>query len=349
MKALAVRRRLAVVLLLSIVLWASPTLAALVALVRPLNPARGMTEAIARIKGELGSAGFVVEVHDGALEDLADGESRRWLEQLAARRGADAVIAVIGDTAPDSVEVWVVDKVTGKSVVRRIPFGASSAQGPQALAIWAVELLRASFLEINLSPMTGLRRPKSPPPPTVARFVDIEKKSEWPRGFGVELGGSASASFGGVGPMLLPMARFDWNTQQWFVQATVAGFGSRPTVEASAGSARVAQSFALLGVGYPFSGGNHLMPRVSFAMGALHTEVEGRAALPQKGRTLDQWSLLLNAEVGTAVALADHYLLTLSANVQLAQPYPAIRFNGSTVATNARPNVLLVLTIGAWL
>ena len=37
------------------------------------------------------------------------------------------------------------------------------------------------------------------------------------------------------------------------------------------------------------------------------------------------------------------------AHAQLAEPYPAVRFVGAVVATSARPNLLLTLTIGAWL
>ena len=35
--------------------------------------------------------------------------------------------------------------------------------------------------------------------------------------------------------------------------------------------------------------------------------------------------------------------------VKLAQPYVAVRFLDSEVATSARPNLLLTLTVGAWL
>lgn len=336
--------------LLATMLWAAPSLAATVVLVRPSHPVAGMTEALARIDGELLSAGFDIEVVDGAGILGTDGESRIHLEQLASRRGADAVVAVMGDSAPDSVEVWVVDKVTGKSVVRRVPFRSSSPKGSETLAIQAVELLRASFLEIALATKSRPIEAKAAPPPTVVHFVDMERRAEQPTRFGVELGGAAITALGGVGPAILPIARFNWAVRPWFIaQVTVAGMGSRPTVEAAAGSAQVSEAFALLGAGYHFKSTKRLTPFVALAAGALHTSVEGRADNPMRGHNADQWSFLLDGEFGASVALHERLHLSLSAHVQLAESYPAIRFAGNVVATAARPNALLALTMGAWL
>ena len=43
------------------------------------------------------------------------------------------------------------------------------------------------------------------------------------------------------------------------------------------------------------------------------------------------------------------YHLTLAAHVQVAEPYIAIHVVDTLVATSGRPNVLLSLTLGAWL
>ena len=108
-------------------------------------------------EGRADSAGFETEIVDGAAAGSA-GEARAGLEQLAARRGADAVVAIVGDLSPDSVEVWVIDKVTGKSVVRRVPFEPAATRASTTLAIRAIELLRSSFLEIDLAARRDDRR-----------------------------------------------------------------------------------------------------------------------------------------------------------------------------------------------
>ncbi|HEY5956960.1 MAG TPA: hypothetical protein VIV60_10425 [Polyangiaceae bacterium] len=336
--------------MLAAMFWTTSATAATVVLVHPSRPAAGMTEALARINGELSSAGFAIEVVDGAVALGTDGESRNWLEQLATGRGADAVVAVMGDKTPDSVEVWVIDKVTGKSVVRRVPFRPESPKGPETLAIQAVELLRASFLEIDLASKSRLPQVRVVPPPTVVRFVELDRKAEPSERFGVELGGTAIVSFDGVGPAAMPMVRFDWAIRPWLVaEVTAAGLGSRSSVKAAAGTARVSQDFVLLGASYRFRGGKRLTPFVALSAGALHTSVEGRAENPFQGHNAHSWSLLLDGEFGAAATLHDRLYLSLSAHAQCAEPYPAIRFAGAAVATSARPNALVTLTMGAWL
>jgi hypothetical protein len=336
--------------LLAATLWATSSLAATVVLVRPSNPAPGMTEALVRIHGELVSAGFEVEILDGWLVQGMDVESRSWLEQLATRRGADAVVAVIGDKSPDSVEVWVIDKVTGKSVMRHVPFRPLSAKGSETLAIQAVELLRASFLEIDLSASAHPSEVKPAPPTTVVRFVEMERKAEQAERFGIEVGGAASMSLDGVGPAVMPVVRFDWTVRPWFVaQATVAGMGTRPNVRTASSSAQFDQEFALLGASYRFRASKRLRPFVLLSAGILHTSVEGQADLPLQGQHAEQWSFLLDGGFGAGAALGERLYLSLAAHAQVAEPYPAIRFAGSQVATAARPNILLTLTMGAWL
>ena len=92
---------------------ATPARAASVLIVRPANGPPVMIETLVRLKGELTSAGFETEIVDGPSGAGATGDSRAGLEQLAAQRGADAVVAIVGNLSPDSAEVWVLDKVTG--------------------------------------------------------------------------------------------------------------------------------------------------------------------------------------------------------------------------------------------
>jgi hypothetical protein len=333
---------------LTVVFWTVPSLAATVVLVRSANPAPGMGEALVRIRGELISAGFDVDVVEGTAG--SEGESRNWLELLAARRGADAVVAMVGDKSHDLVEVWVIDKVTGKSVVRNVPFRPLSAKGPETLAIQAVELLRASFLEIDLSSSARPGAVGAAPPQTVVRFVGMDRNVEQVERFSVELGGAASVGLDGVGATLMPVLRLAWAWRPSFiVQATAAGMGNRPTVENGGASAQVAQEFALLGAAYRFTIDKRLRPFVSLSVGALHTSVAGQADWPLQGQSVAQWSFLLDGEIGVGVPLLDRFYLSLATHAQMAEPYPAIRFAGAVVATSARPNILLTLTIGAWL
>lgn len=335
-------------------LAAGTTSGASVVIVRPANSPPVMVETVVRLKGELTSAGFETEIVD-APTGAAD-RSRNGLERLAVQRKANAVVAIIGDLAPDSVEVWVIDQVTGKSVVRRMPFEPSAPQASKTLALRAIELLRASFLEIELSVH---RRPSAPPqqhepqstlPPSIVRFVEMERTSRPPARFGVQVGGVAVMNLDRLGPALLPLARFDWSLRSRLVaHVTLAGLGTRPAVDSPSGSAQVQQSFGLLGGTFFFQSDVRLRPFVEMAAGVLRTSVEGRADAPNQSRAPDQWSALGDVGVGAVLRLPDRFYLSLGIHAQLAEPYPAVRFLGTVVATTARPNLLLTLTVGAWL
>jgi hypothetical protein len=260
------------------------------------------------------------------------------------------VVAIVGDLSPDSVEVWVIDKVTGKSVVRRVPFEPTATRASETLAIRAIELLRSSFLEIDLAAHDRRSQPGTAPPPAVVHFVETERLARNPERFGVEVGGAGVMSLDGVGPALLPLVRFGWSLRSWFlVQAALAGLGTRANVESQVGSAQVAQAYGLLGGSFRFRAGTHVHPFVELSAGVLHTSVEGRAAAPNQSLASDQWSFLCDAGFGALVRLPDRFYLSLAAHVQLAQPYPAVRVLGTVVATSAHPNLLLTFTVGAWL
>jgi hypothetical protein len=343
-------RRLALAVVVAIgLLGATAARAASVIIVRPAGGPPAMVETLVRLQGELASAGFATEIVDAAAATdgaAGTGDARPVLEQLAARRGADAVVAIVGDLTPDSVEVWVIDRVTGKSLVRRVPFEPGDARASKTLALRAIELLRAGFLEMDLA--------ERAPPPAVVKVVEPDRPNEPPPRragrFGVEVGGAAVLSPDGVGPALLPLIRFDWSMRPWLLaHATLAGLGTRPTIETAAGSAEVEQAYGLLGLGVRFRTDDRLRPFATLSAGALRTLVDGRADAPNQGHVADQWSLLVDAGFGLQLHLPDRFYLSLAAHAQLAEPYLAVRFVDTVVATSGRPNLLMTFTIGAWL
>ena len=340
------------VLAFSTFLCATRVLAATVVIVRPANSSPAMAETVVRIKGELMSAGFGVEIVEGASLAIARGmESRDSLERLADQRRSDAVVAIVGDVAPNSVEVWVVDRVTGKSVIRRLPFEPQSDRAPQNLAIRAIELLRSSFLEIHLGPGERGNEAAVEPSPTVVRFVAMDGAKSRPERLGIEVGAGVLMGFDGVGTAILPVVRFDWAFRPSLVtQIALAGLGTRPTVESTAGSAEVAQEYGVAGACYRWRAGATVQPFASLSLGALHTSVVGRADSPtNQGQSAQTWSFLFDGGLGAWLALRDRFHLALAAHVQMASPYVGVRFVDTVVATSARPNLFLALTVGAWL
>ena len=334
------------ILLLGALLWAAPADAVTVAIVEPPQPTPEWTETLSRLRGELLSVGFEVRlVHrtDDRGPDRAD--SRVWLEEIAAAGGIDAVIDIVGDTAPVAVDVWIVEQSPRRWAVSRAARDPNTRSGSERLAIRAVEVLRSTFLANDMAARERHDKPSAPLPPD----EPIEPQGHRER-FGVELGAAATTSLDGVGPALMPMVRLDWAARPWLVvQGALAGLGSHPTVATTAGSARVSQQYGILGGCYRFRPNQQLWPFFALSTGVLHTSVEGQAESPRQGHTEDQWSFLLDGSLGAGLRLPEGYYLTLAAHVQLAEPYVAIHFVDTTVATTGRPNLVLSLTVGAWL
>jgi len=331
---------------LGLVAWliANAATASTVILMRPPDPVPVTAEAIVRIHGELVSAGFDVQVAPAA----GGPDARAALEGTAVGQNVDAVLAILGDSLPDSVEIWVVDRVTGKSVVKRLPFHPEQARAAEILSIKAIELLRASFLEVGIT--NSKLSPAKPAPAVVSRFVAealaVNRELHW----GIEVGGSLGASLDGVGPAVTPMIRLNWAPIPWcIVRITTAGLGTQARVDTPSGVARVTEQFGLLEAGLRFRSRMRLRPIVSLGAGVLHTSAEGDAALPYQGRTGAAWSFLMDAGVGLRASLRGRFEIGMEGHAQLAQPYPIIRFIDSDVATSRRPSWLLNLTMTAWL
>jgi hypothetical protein len=344
--------RLRIVFFLSILLllWTAPVCAGTVAIVRLPSPTPDLTEAMSRLYGELLSVGLQVRIIDRPVgRRLGRTDSRAWLEAMAAKDGIDAVIDIIGDTTPVAVDVWVIEKSPRRLNVSRVALEPNTTNPSERLAIRAVEVLRSTFLENDMA-TSEKHVERVAKPRTALPQVDLDQPAPRRERFGVELGALAMTSLDGIGPAILPIARLDWAARPWFVvKAELAGLGSRPTLATAAGNARIDRQYGILSGCYRFGPYERLWPFVCLSAGALRTSVEGHAESPRRGHDVRQWSLLLDGGLGEGLRLADRYYLTLAAHVQMAEPYVAIHFVDRVVATTGRPNLLLALTVGAWL
>lgn len=110
------------------------------------------------------------------------------LSALARDRGAIAAIAVVG--AAGRYDIWVVDRVTGKALLREVVLEGDDPDGGE-LALRAVELLRASLLELEAPhPSRGA----VPAPPEIERLLSPSEPSTSRSVFSIELGASAQWS-----------------------------------------------------------------------------------------------------------------------------------------------------------
>jgi hypothetical protein len=339
---------IAMLALAAVALAAGRAQAATVVVVRPAGAATELTETVSRLHGELLSLGLEVVFTDrGDRGDRGD---------AAPPPTADAVLdIIIGDGTPAAVDICVFDRRRGTSEISRVALEPGVPNAPGRLAIRAVEVLRSRLAEIDLSARDPRARdPRAPavpapPPAVVAPAAAAPPASVAPR-FGLEAGAAVLTSLDGVGPALLPIARFGWTAGPRLVlQATLAGLGSRPAVTTPAGSARVAQHYGMFGVCVCAPAAQPIGPFATVAAGVLRTAVDGQADAPELAHFVARWSLLVEASAGARVRLPGRYFLATAAHVQLAEPYIAIHFVDTLVATSGRPNLLVSLTAGAWM
>ncbi len=332
--------------LLTLVLWAGPAAAATVAILQPRGSSAQLREAAFRIQGELVAVGLavaLVERPPGA--DTQSDEARAWLEETAQAQGLDAFIDVVGEDALLAVDVWLWERATQRLTVSRVSLDPGARNAAATAAIRAIEVLRSSFLVFD----SGTPPPRRDAPVTAAPASSTTPARGAARRIGISAGAATLTSVDGVGPAVLPLARFEWLLGPGVaLQATAAGFGTRPEVGSDAGSAEVSQQLALLGV-CACSADSGLRPTLALAGGLLRTALEGRATEPNLAHRVERWSSLFEASAGARLNWAERYQLTLSAHAQLAVPYVRVRIVDSVVATTGRPNLLLSLAFGGWL
>jgi hypothetical protein len=205
---------------------------------------RAPTALAERLKAELESLGFEVEVDrlddTGRVRDVLDATERPNLT---------AVLAL--DTTgleQRAIDVWVSDRATGKTVLRRL-----KADGPPqkpersaaALALKAVELLRASLVELSFdlgrelpAAVKQLATPPSSPPSRLS--LEAGLGASFVRGAAPGLHAAIDASF------RLPLVFFaELLGRMTLVPSRVAVMGGA--------SVQIHEQSALLGVGGTFS------------------------------------------------------------------------------------------------
>ncbi len=129
---------------LSLLLWAGGSAAEVERVVLLTRPGT-LAETVVRLKAELKTVGF--EVIEAPLELALDPGT---LARLAIEHQAAAIIALDSRDPDPAVDVWVQDRLTGKTVIRTIAAGQTAT--PRLIALRAVDLLQASFLELTVRP-----------------------------------------------------------------------------------------------------------------------------------------------------------------------------------------------------
>jgi hypothetical protein len=335
-----------------------------ITVVRPPGTSALLIEAIARLSAELQAAGFTVRTIEASGDD-----GRAEVERV---EGSFATIAIVTTEVGAVADVWVADRLTGKTVVRRVDvIDPALPTAASDLAVRSVELLRASLLElheptqrrrnlpdeitrfaaaspppapalpaparpmmpVSSSPPSALAKPRAPEPAIAARATRSSS-----------LGASVEAA---AALLLSPDAGASFRPLLRVAIDFPAGFSLRlaaaipfdtTTLVAANGTVDIRQTLVTLDAAYVIGPSRwRVRPVGSIGGGFYALRVDGTAVKPFVGEHHDATAGFAAAGVGVRVGLTER--LTVLADVQSVVLFPEqlVTATGKTLAHLGRP------------
>jgi hypothetical protein len=307
-----------------------------VILLEPTTASVFVRRSLARIRDELSADRFRVIVADAStIDEPGDGGT---------------IVALFGDPDTGHAELCVVQRAARRAAIRRATVIVDDPERmPEALATRALELLRATALELSLEieraprlqkppdpqPEPGI--PPGPAPPAVAPESAVVT---------VDMGIGMWNSIEGPPPAVVPLGRIGLRLSDWaWARLSAAGLGSRPQVETVYGSAALSQTMALAEFVAMFRRGKRVRPLLSAGAGFLNVAVVGTGAAPYEGRERQRWSAALDGGAGVAFVIGSRAALVTELHALVASPHPVVRFVDVRAATVGYPSVVLTLAL----
>ncbi len=296
------------------------------------------------MRSELLAAGFeVLTIADPAGDPTL-------LEAIAQRTDSSAAISVVQPPGNLAADVWISDRVTGKTLLRHVRPERVAPEAPSIIAIRAVELLRASFLELNEAhPPRGeataapaLRAWVAPPPVATVvadRAADAGDlaRSRW----------SFAASAAGIGgPGGLPVGLAPAVSVSWRASSVWAGelFALGPalgTVETSVGNAKLDQELFASRVRFEMvTARTRFTPFLVGGFGVYHLGARGAASEPYVASSGHAWAGLAIGGLGLSAWLSRSIGLVAEIDALVMAPRPVVHFVGQDPLYGGRPTLL---------
>jgi hypothetical protein len=295
-----------------------------------------------RLQAELASMGLevVVTVLPSAVE------SRAAIERAA--RSANAMAAIYVVAQGTRAELWIVDRVTNKTVIREIVASDSSrGNADDAIAVGVAELLRASLLEVET------KKPAQGEYPATARVHEIARPSEGlerARGsrFWLDVGSGAELGLRGTGPSALARVAIGWQGPSGFGLEALASTTLVPAkVERAQGSATVSSHWVGSAATFQWQpAGSVVSGRVGLGALAVRLEARGEAIAPLVSSAPASWTFGPYLHGGPAIG-SSSFRVRLDLGVLFAVRTPRIRFADETVATWGQPALFATLGLEA--
>jgi hypothetical protein len=296
------------------------------------------SDALARVHGELTAAGFQVSVlpQDPTLD------VRSALETVARELDPIAAFAIVRAAGADTAEIWVSDRIAGKSVIQSVRLDTAGTPGEPSrsvvLAVQAVELLKASLAQYWLASMR-----RAQPAPEIRAAHEAAPGTYAIAGVGVEAGIGWLDSIGAVSAAWQAMVRASYGgVRGWAVRVTGGGLGRDASVQAAEGSALIRQEIVALEILRGFRPGRRIQLVATVGAGAYHARVTGSGSGAQShvDHVTSTWSALVLAGGGVVVPIVAHLSFAVDAQIGMTWPDNLIRIAGVEAGRTGRPALL---------
>jgi hypothetical protein len=275
-----------------------------------------------------------------------------WKGLEAAARDAEAVAALRVSASSTGVEVWVSDRVTGKTVLREVVTSEVVAQEERdaLIALRAVELLRASLLEVESTlPPRGEVKAPEPVREAAKKVLPSSPEPDEPERVppSMWLGVAGGLGWGrGAPPTAHATLQARGTLHRWLeLEGGVVAPLSSISIEEPEGQANVLWSTLLVDANVPL-----LRPdgawglRVGLGVGVSWLHVEATAAPPYASASDDLFVAWPHGHLAASWAPVEQLRLVLAARVGATTPRPVVRFAGRDVLQFGRP--LALITFG---
>jgi hypothetical protein len=324
---------------LLVVLFATKASAekARVVLAQPAMPDEVVAEVATRVRAELTAAAF-----DVVIVNLTPGANpREQVEAASIEPRPIATLAIVRLADRPAIDVWVYDRLTDKTLIKRLDLGKRpDPEITSALAIHAVELLRASLLETRAHSKAAPAATPKPVPTEVGDWVEraVEPQKGLLEGRTVGVAGAVLHSFAGIGPAFAPAVRLAWGAPSGFAgRLSVVGPAFGANLETAKGTAFVRQELAMIEIVYAPSH-RWLSPLASLGAGGYHLYTSGQPSNPHDQPSSDDvWSALADLGVGLGARLGASAAVALEVHAFIAQPGARVGIGDGSSDTSIGP------------
>ncbi|MDP8999506.1 MAG: hypothetical protein M3O46_05285 [Myxococcota bacterium] len=318
-----------------------------VVLFRPAAGNGNASEVLNRARGELVADGFGVLLVDAVPEDGRVASITRKGHESGAAVAAGLFVADDAST----IELCLVDELSGRVLVRRLDVQANSSEhAPEVLARRTVDLLRSSLLDFLVQSLRSsvLESQASRRPAPVVDRNEQSVESRW----GIEAGLGVLGSFQGAGASIAPLARLRFAVNRNFqLRATASWFGTQPHVTSSngTGTATIEQGVAVVECVARFWRSRWFRPELSMGGGTYYVATNGNGVAPYPSKQSSGFAAAIDAGLGVGTPIGAHFELLLELHAIVTAPGIAIRFLDADAARIGRPSLLSTLSLAGWI